>query len=165
MAFRLLTRECLQELIDKYNEYRAERIRIIEWIRDRKMKEWVDEYNHDLKRGKYSIESMDEWYDNNIERMNNWLKRCNDKILNADEKFQRVLDRAADYEFDDKDLGKRINFDFADGEVYISSNGDPEHYTATFTVGNASYWWDPIPETKTKMKTVTPEFTELYEYK
>lgn len=164
MWFKKLKHECLEQLVANFNRFMEERTRAIEKIRDRRVNELKKERKKDFYWRGYNYEDADENYENSIYYLNNWIYDCNDNIYKDIENFKTVIDIAENYLFEEKDLGKRIIFNFVKGTVTTEPTGNPKTFGARFIVGTHRYTYNDKYFECVRCENVEPEFTDLFEY-
>ena len=152
MSYRLINQKTLQWVYDEYVRFRNARIDIINYIRDKKLKEWKAEAESDIRTGRYNTPSVQRWYDGKIDEMNKWLNDCQRELNRCDREFDEMMAKIRAKKFTNYDLGTRTVFNFYTNEVIVEKGATSDKYYVNFHGYNWSYSWKPIPETKVEFK-------------
>ena len=159
-----LSQDCLRTLYNNWTEYYNQRLKIIEYIRDKKMAEWEAEAKSDIRAGRYSTSSVQDWYDSNVRKMRNWVNECVDSLKETDAKFERFYKRVCNDYFSANDYGTTIIYDFYRFEVRRERYDSYDHFNVRFTGQTHWYSWDPIPKTTAEFETGKPYFSSWFDY-
>ena len=164
MWFKKLKYECLEQLVANFNSYIEKRTHAIEKIRDKRLNDLKKEHKRHSLFGNYDQEDVDKSFNDGIFYLNRWIDDCNDNIRDAVNNFREVIDVAENYLFEEKDLGKRVIFNFVKGTVTTEPTGNPKTFGAIFIVGTHNYTYANKYFEGVRCENVEPEFTDLFEY-
>lgn len=139
MAYWTLTTECLELLCKNWVRYYNDRVDCLNRLYKRSADMYRAEGDDDIRRGRYTRSSVQDWYDGKMRDLNRWYDDCISDLKNEDAKFERLVKTAAADYYDSSDYGYKIVYDFHRFEKRRERTSD----TTTFTVSFAgqTHWY------------------------
>ena len=161
-AYRKISQQTIKALYDAYVQFHNERVKIINYIRDKKIAEWKAERDSDLRAERYNQRSILEWYDNNLRKMQKWLDECEAALDECDRNFNAAYSEVQRMRFYNQDQGTHFTVSFEHGNVTRKPHTNNKDYSLTFLDYSWIYSWDPIPTTEAFFHVPKPQFSELF---
>ena len=158
-----LTQGTIDSLYEQWDKFYNKRLSTLKYIRDKKMREWEDERDGDLRAERYSRSSIFEWFDDKLRQMDEWYNKCLSNLKRDDQYFRYVVQRAASDVFSHSLYGKTVVYDFCDGKVYTEPYENPNSVNVWLRTYTSTYTYEPY-EIEVDFADTKPQFTEWYDY-
>lgn len=142
MWYRMFNDQILQRIHSRFADFIDERELVIKRIYNQKVTEWENEGNEDIRKGRYTQQSVQKWFDNKVIKLKQWYKECADDILKDIELFNDFFEKVQNYTFSEPDLGTRVIFDFQYNKIYREPYSDPKKFTTSFRTYTYEYGYD-----------------------
>lgn len=112
MAYWTLTNECLIKLKENWITYCNQRIDALNFLRSAAEQDYRSEGNEDLRYERYNARSVQEWYDDKVRKLDDWVEEMYQNIKAETQKFERLWTQACQDYYTASDYGYRIIYDF-----------------------------------------------------
>ena len=150
-----LTNEVIDQLYSNWIEFYNKRVDAINFIRGKKLEEWKNEAEEEVKRDRYPKSQVIEWYENKLVHMTNWMESGKAGLDKSESKFESLFKIVKEAVYTEEDLGYTIVYDFFKSEVRRVKSDKPYVVSVKF----AMYHWDYLyaPYKVEKIPFVAPK--------
>lgn len=112
MAYWTLTTDCLVLLRENWIKYYNERLDALDYLCKTSEQDYRNEGNDDLRYERYNARSVQEWYDDKVEKLYTWAKESIRELEEENRKFERLFKQACEDFYTSNDYGYIIIYDF-----------------------------------------------------
>ena len=160
MAYWTLTNDCLILLRDNWIKYYNERLDALSFLVRASEQDYRKEGQDDLRFERYNARSVQEWYDNKVNQLEEWFNKSVEDLKNENAKFERLFEQACNDYYDSNDYGYRIVYDFYRFERRKEYDSSIEPRTFRVKFSGQTHWYKSCGRRKDlEFKTGKPYFT------